>query len=66
MTAPTKWLGKSVLRNEDSRFLTGRNRPAGPWGRGGPIAGPQGVYVQTADGIRDPAGGIFGGRPRLH
>jgi outer membrane protein assembly factor BamB len=43
-----------------SRFLTGRNRPAGPWGRGGPIAGPQGVYVQTADGARDPAGGVFG------
>ncbi|HVW75949.1 MAG TPA: PQQ-binding-like beta-propeller repeat protein [Rhizomicrobium sp.] len=43
-----------------SRFLTGRGRPAGPWGRGGPVAGPQGVYVQTADGNRDPAGGIFG------
>ena len=23
-----------------SRFLTGRGRPAGPWGRGGPVAGP--------------------------
>jgi outer membrane protein assembly factor BamB len=43
-----------------SRFFTGRGRPAGPWGRGGPVAGPQGVYVQTADGNRDPAGGIFG------
>jgi outer membrane protein assembly factor BamB len=43
-----------------SRFLTGRGRPAGPWGRGGPVAGPLGVYVQTADGNRDPAGGIFG------
>lgn len=43
-----------------SRFLTGRGRPAGPWGRGGPVAGPQGVYVQTADGNHDPAGGIFG------
>lgn len=43
-----------------SRFLTGRSRPAGPWGRGGPVAGPQGVYVQTADGNRDPAGGIYG------
>ena len=43
-----------------SRFLTGRGRPAGPWGRGGPVAGPQGVYVQTADGSRDAAGGIFG------
>lgn len=43
-----------------SRFLTGRGRPAGPWGRGGPVAGPQGVYVQTADGNRDPGGGIYG------
>ncbi len=43
-----------------SRFLTGRGRPAGPWGRGGPVAGPLGVYVQTADGNRDPAGGVFG------
>src|SRR5690242_116445 len=43
-----------------SRFLTGRGRPAGPWGRGGPVAGPLGVYVQTADGNHDPAGGIFG------
>jgi outer membrane protein assembly factor BamB len=43
-----------------SRFLTGRGRPAGPWGRGGPVAGPKGVYVQTADGSHDPAGGIFG------
>jgi outer membrane protein assembly factor BamB len=43
-----------------SRFLTGQGRPAGPWGRGGPVAGPKGVYVQTADGNRDAAGGIFG------
>jgi hypothetical protein len=43
-----------------SRFLTGHGRPAGPWGRGGPVAGPLGVYVQTADGNRDPAGGVFG------
>lgn len=43
-----------------SRFYTGRGRPAGPWGRGGPVAGPKGVYVQTADGAKDPAGGIFG------
>ncbi len=43
-----------------SRFLTGRGRPAGPWGRGGPVLGPKGLYVQTADGSHDPAGGIFG------
>jgi outer membrane protein assembly factor BamB len=43
-----------------SRFLTGRGRPAGAWGRGGPVLGPKGLYVQTADGSHDPAGGIFG------
>jgi len=43
-----------------SRFLTGQGRPAGPWGRGGPVAGPKGVYVQTADGNHDPASGIYG------
>ena len=43
-----------------SRFQTGRGRPAGPWGRGGPVAGPKGVYVQTADGNHDPAAGFYG------
>jgi outer membrane protein assembly factor BamB len=43
-----------------SRFQTGQGRPAGPWGRGGPVKGPKGVYVQTADGARDPATGIHG------
>ena len=43
-----------------SRFLTGKGRPAGPWGRGGPVKGPKGVYVQTADGPRDPDAGLFG------
>ena len=43
-----------------SRFLTGRGRPAGPWGRGGPVAGPNGLYIQTADGNHDPAAGIYG------
>src|SRR5258706_2704422 len=42
-----------------SRFLTGRGRPAGPWGRGGPVAGPQGVYVQKPGGNPDAAGGAF-------
>jgi outer membrane protein assembly factor BamB len=42
-----------------SRFQTGRGRPAGPWGRGGPVAGPKGVYVQTADGNLDPAAGFY-------
>ena len=43
-----------------SRFYTGHERPAGAWGRGGPVAGPKGMYVQTADGAWDPAGGVFG------
>src|SRR3954468_2742150 len=43
-----------------SRFPTGHDRPAGPWGRGGPVWGPKGVYVQTADGAYDPGAGIYG------
>jgi outer membrane protein assembly factor BamB len=43
-----------------TRFFTGKGRPAGPWGRGGPVKGPKGVYVQTADGPRDPDKGLFG------
>ncbi|HWC64105.1 MAG TPA: PQQ-binding-like beta-propeller repeat protein [Rhizomicrobium sp.] len=43
-----------------SRFSTSHERPAGPWGRGGPVAGPQGLYIQTADGPWDPGRGIFG------
>ena len=43
-----------------SRFTTGHARPAGPWGRGGPVWGPKGVYVQTADGPYDPGAGIYG------
>ena len=39
-----------------------RNRedPSGAWGRGGLVAGPKGVYAQTADGPYDPASGQFG------
>jgi outer membrane protein assembly factor BamB len=48
--------GRPVL----TRFFTGKGRPAGPWGRGGPVSGPRGVYVQTADGPRDPAKGLYG------
>jgi hypothetical protein len=43
-----------------SHFYTGYGRPAGPWGRSGPVLGPQGVYVQTADGLSDPASGFWG------
>ena len=39
---------------------TGHGRPAGPWSRSGVVRGPQGVYVQTADGLVDPASGTFG------
>ena len=51
---------KDLSHPQLSRFYTSHERPAGPWGRGGPVAGPQGVYVQTADGPWDPARGIFG------
>jgi outer membrane protein assembly factor BamB len=43
-----------------TRLYTGYGRPTGPWGRGGPVFGPQGVYVQTADGLNDPASGFYG------
>jgi hypothetical protein len=43
-----------------SRTYTGHGRPAGPWGRGGPILGPKGVIVQTADGAHDSPSGVFG------
>ena len=43
-----------------SRTYTGHGRPAGPWGRGGPVLGPKGMMVQTADGSRDAASGMFG------
>ena len=48
------------LRPSLSRTYTGHGRPAGPWGRGGPVLGPKGVIVQTADGNHDPASGVFG------
>jgi outer membrane protein assembly factor BamB len=43
-----------------SRFYTGVSRPAGPWGAGGPVLGPQGLYVETADGPNNPGAGIYG------
>jgi outer membrane protein assembly factor BamB len=43
-----------------NQFYTGYGRPTGPWGRGGPVLGPQGLYVQTADGLADPASGYWG------
>lgn len=43
-----------------ARVFTGTGRPAGPWSRAGVALGPQGVYVQTADGLADPASGFYG------
>ena len=43
-----------------SVFFTGVSRPAGPWGSGGPVLGPQGLYVETADGPNNPGGGVYG------
>jgi hypothetical protein len=41
-------------------FFTGTGVPAGTWARGGMSRGPKYLYVQTADGPYDPAGGKFG------
>src|SRR5579864_4435997 len=43
-----------------SRFYLSGGRPSGPWGRGGVVRGPKGIYTQTADGLSDPASGIYG------
>ena len=43
-----------------SRLYTSGGRPAGAWGRAGVIKGPKGIYLQTADGLADPASGMFG------
>ena len=40
-----------------SRFYTSGGRPSGAWGRGGVVRGPKGIYIQTADGLADPASG---------
>jgi outer membrane protein assembly factor BamB len=41
-------------------FFTGAARIGGAWGRGGPVRGPKGIYVQTSDGPYDPATAKFG------
>src|SRR5439155_8881502 len=43
-----------------SRLYTSGGRPAGAWGRGGVVRGPKGIITQTADGLYDPAAGIYG------
>jgi outer membrane protein assembly factor BamB len=42
------------------RFYPSTGKASGPWGRGGIVAGPSGVFAQTADGAYDPAAGRFG------
>lgn len=43
-----------------SRFYPSTGKASGPWGRGGIVAGPSGMFAQTADGAYDPASGRFG------
>ena len=63
---PVEWGSVSAMDVTDlahpqlSRTYTSKGRPAGPWGRGGAVKGPKGVYVQTSDGPNDPGAGIFG------
>ena len=40
-------------------FFTAGARPAAPWGRGGAVRGPGGVFLETSDGRYDPAAGDF-------
>lgn len=42
-----------------THFFTSGARPAAPWGRGGVVRAPDGVVVETSDGIYDPAAGNF-------
>jgi len=43
-----------------TRFFQSTGKASGSWGRGGIVAGPSGVFAQTADGAYDPAAGRFG------
>lgn len=43
-----------------TRFFQSTGKASGSWGRGGIVAGPSGVFAQTADGAYDPASGRFG------
>jgi len=43
-----------------SRLYTSGGRPAGAWGRGGVVRGPNRIIMQTADGLYDPAAGSYG------
>jgi outer membrane protein assembly factor BamB len=46
--------------HQKREFFTGPGVPNGAWGRGGIVRGPKYLFVQTADGPYDPAGGKFG------
>ncbi len=43
-----------------NHVFTGTGRSAGPWSRAGAALGPQGLYVQTADGPTDSGSGFYG------
>ena len=42
------------------KFATSTTRSAGAWGSGGPVLGPKGFLIQTADGLLDVSKGIWG------
>jgi outer membrane protein assembly factor BamB len=45
----------------ESLMISSKTGPAGIWGRGGPVIGPNGrVYAATGDGALDPDAGDFG------
>jgi outer membrane protein assembly factor BamB len=43
-----------------TRFFTSTARPNGAWGRGGLVWGHGSLFTQTADGVWDPAKGLWG------
>ena len=49
-----------LAKPETTRFFTSSGRPAGPWGRGGVVRGPENsVIVMTSNGLYDPGSGNF-------
>src|SRR5262249_37623815 len=42
------------------KFVTSTGRSAGAWGGAGPVLGPKGFLIQTADGALDVSKGIWG------
>ena len=41
------------------KFESSKGRPSGAWGSAGPVLGPHGLLVQTADGAWDVDGGLW-------